>query len=194
MGLTKRQQQKEDTRKRIVQAAYRVYGDRGFMATTSDIAKDIGVSHGTIFVHFATREELLICVLEDFGSRICGRLHELVRVGDGVCGVLGAHLSAIEEFEEFYVRLVSENRLLPGEARNTFVAIQSTIAFHLMEVIGKERVGNSIRELSDHFIFNTWLGLIHYYLQNSDIFAPDTSVIGRYRDELLTNFLELIKK
>lgn len=194
MKSTKRQQQKEETKKRIIEAAYTVYADKGFSATTSDIAKEINVSHGTIFAHFSTRDDLLIYLLADFGSIVCSRLHELTRESKSIADVLKAHLNAISEYEAFYQRLIAENRLLPSEVRHTFVGIQSTIAFHFNQVIEVEKEGNQVKALPTYFLFNTWVGLIHYYLQNDDIFAPDSSVINRYGDEWIDHFLVLIKK
>ena len=193
MSLNKRQIQKEETKKQIIRAAYRVYAEKGFSATTSDIAKAINVSHGTIFVHFSTRDDLLIQLLDDFDSTIISRLHELTVSSEHISDILNAHLCAIEEHEAFYTRLINEGRLLPAEARNTFIAIQSTIAFHMIKMIEKERpaIKNGI---PDYFIFNSWIGLIHYYLQNNDMFAPDSSVIKRYKNELTENFLKLIKR
>lgn len=194
MSLSKRQQQKEATKKRIVSAAYNIFTENGFSAATSDIAKAINVSHGTIFVHFPTRDDLLIYILDDFGSKVGTRLHELTEKSESISAVLRAHLNAIREYEGFYARLISENRLLPTEVRNTFIAIQSVIAFHLNKVAEIEIANNYVKKLPTHIIFNTWIGLIHYYLQNNDIFAPNSSVVDRYGNELIDNFLELIKK
>ena len=192
MTLNKRQLQKEQTRKQIINAAYQIYAEQGFTATTSDIARSIHVSHGTIFVHFPTRDDLLIQLLEDFDSRIVTRMHELTETSEQIPDVLYAHLNAIEEYEGFYTRLINESRLLPAEVRNNFIAIQSTIAFHMSKVIRKDPVLSKC-DLPSYFIFNTWVGLVHYYLQNNDMFAPESSVIGRYKDELIANFLKLIK-
>ena len=193
MTLNKRQLQKEQTKNQIIKAAYNVYAEKGFSATTSDIAKASKVSHGTVFVHFPTRDDLLICLLEDFDSEITTRMHELTEKSQHFSDILEAHLSALEEHEAFYTRLINENRLLPPDVRNTFIAIQSTIAFHMNKVMEKECEVMK-HDIPNHFIFNTWVGLIHYYLQNNDLFAPDSSVIKRYRNELINNFLKLIKQ
>ncbi len=192
MGLSKRQQQKEDTKARIVEAAYTLYAAQGFMVPTDAIAKAAGVSHGTIFLHFPTRDALFCYVLEDFGVEIGRRLHELAKEGEGVEGVLRAHLSGLEEHERFYERLITERQLLPIEGRDTFIHIQSVIAFHLHEAVEKEKEKGLVKDLPVNLIFNTWVGLIHYYLQNHDLFAPDAPVIGRYKEELLDVFLKLL--
>jgi AcrR family transcriptional regulator len=191
---TKRQQQKEDTKKRIVQVAYQVYAKRGFTATTNDIARETGVSHGTIFAHFQTKDDLIIYLLEDFGERTNARLHDLTEESNSMKDVLNAHLNAILEEEDFYIRVISETYLLPEAVRSVFIGVQSTIAFHLVKMIQKEKHMHALKDLPDHFIFNLWTGLLHYYLQNKVLFAPDSSVIERYREDFVTNFLEVMKE
>ncbi len=193
MNQNKRQLQKEQTKKQIINAAYQIYAEKGFSAATSDIAKAGKVSHGTIFVHFPTRDDLLVYLMEDFNTIITARLHELTEESHSIAEILTAHLCAIEENEAFYTRLVTENQLLPAEVRISFIAIQSAIAFHLAQVMDMERAALK-SGIPDSFIFNSWVGLIHYYLQNHDLFAPDSSVIKRCKSELVENFLKLIKQ
>lgn len=62
-----RREQKEQTRRRILEAALDCFLERGFYGTkTSQISKRAGVSEGLLFYHFPTKENLL---------------EELIRVG-----------------------------------------------------------------------------------------------------------------
>ena len=192
MCMSKRQQQKEETKNRIVEVAYKIYSQNGFSATTADIAKVAKVSHGTIFAHFNTLNELLIYLINDFGDKLGRRLHELAENSHNIKEVLEAHLNVIEEYEDFYKRFISETSLLPIEVRNIFVVIQSTLSFHFNKVLEKEILKEKIKNIPTSMIFNTWVGLLHYYLQNSDLFSPNESVIKRYRDDLIDSFLKLI--
>jgi hypothetical protein len=45
-----------------------------------------------------------------------------------------------------------------------------------------------------HLLFNTWIGLIHHYLMNRELFAPGASVVERHGRELLDHFMYLISK
>lgn len=193
MEITKRQQQKKDTKKKIIESAYHIYAKHGFMAKTSDIARTAGVSHGTIFAHFSTKDDLLIYLLENFGERTSDRLHELTEKSKGMKDVLNAHLTAILEEEDFYIRVISEMHLLPETVRSVFIGVQSTIAFHMGKMIEKEKQAHAIKDLPNYFIFNLWIGLLHYYLQNKMMFAPDSAVIPRYRQDFVSYFLEILK-
>jgi len=190
---TQRQIQKEQTRKMILQIAMKQYAQNGIMATrTVDIAKAAEVSHGTVFSHFATQEDLLNTVIEEFGMTVSQRLHELASANMDLKSVLESHLAGLMEFEDFYTRLVIEGRLLPPSARNTLAIIQSSISFHMSQAAELAMDKGTIERYSIHMLFNTWIGLLHYYLGNSDLFAPGESVLRRYGQEILDHYMKLI--
>ena len=190
---TQRQIQKEQTRERLIEAAIAEYARRGITAaTTADIAAAAGVSHGTVFAHFGTQEVLLDTVIEVFGLRISRRLHELAASSTGLRDVLSSHLQGLAEYEQFYTRLVTEGRLLPESARHTLTAIQSTISFHIGQAAADEMQAGRMGNYPVHLLFNTWVGLIHHYICNSDLFVKDGSVLERYGTELLDHYMGLV--
>jgi len=190
---TQRQVQKDQTRKHLIETAFEQFAQKGLTTTrTADIAKAAKVSHGTVFAHFSTQEALLNAVIEEFGARVSLRLHELAVRNNSLQDVLAAHLKGLAEFEAFYTRLVIEGRLLPESARNAFIIIQSAISFHISKAAEREMQAGTIDPYPIHLIFNTWVGLIHYYLANNDLFAPEGSVLERYGQELLDHYMRLI--
>lgn len=192
---TKRQKQKLLTRNLLIEIAIKQFGENGITTTkTADIAKLAKVSHGTVFAHFSTQEELLISVIEEFGRRITKRLHELVDTNSSLYEILESHLEGLIEFEPFYTRLTIERRLLPESVRNTYIIIQSTISFHISIVADKEIEQGTIRKMPIHLIFNTWIGLVHYYITNGDLFSPNGSVLKEHSQELLKHYMNLITK
>ncbi len=63
-ALTLPQQRKEETRVRILEAAYRVFGRRGYeAATVEEITAECGIAKGALYSHFASKEELFRTVL-----------------------------------------------------------------------------------------------------------------------------------
>ena len=193
MRVSTRQTQKINTRKKIIEAAYRIFSERGFSVPTSIIAKEAGVSHGSIFVHFPTLNDLLICLLSEFGDNMGESLHTLAKKCDSVEDLLKEHLNVLQEYEAFYSRLVLEKDRLPDEAKSTFAIIQSTVAFHFSSVIDGEIEKGTVKKLPIHMLFNTWLGLVHYYLLNREFLShSNESVLRRYREEILSTYLNLI--
>ena len=193
--MNKRQEQKEKTRNYIIDVALNQFAKDGLTTTrTSDIANAANLSHGSIFAHFPTREGLLDEVIEEFGTRVTNRLHELVEENCGMRELLWAHLRGIEEYEAFYTRLISEASLLHESARNTLIGIQSAISFHMIQVAEREMESSKIIKMPLNLMFNTWVGLINYYLMNRDLFAPGESVISRYGQQLVDHYMNLISR
>lgn len=195
MSESQRQKQKIKTRKHLIEIAMKQFAKDGLMATrTSDIAASAQVSHGTLFVHFATREILLDEVIEEFGIRIASRLHELADGKTGLKEALEAHLEGIQEYEDFYTKLISEAPMLHegAQAYNTLIMIQSAISFHLNQIAQREMEASVILKMPFSLMFNTWLGLLHHYLINRGLFAPEGSVISRYGQQLVEHYIKLI--
>lgn len=193
--MTRRQIQKQRTRELIIEKAFSVFAGKGFSAArASDIAEAAGVSHGTVFLHFPSMDDLTVAVIERFGECVSLRLHELAREGSGLRGVLEAHIKGLCEYEAFYTRLVTERTLLPGSAKTAFLVIQSSISLHLAQAAQREMSEGLVKDVPMHLLFNTWAGLVHYYLENGDLFAPGASVLGRCGGELISHFMRLVEK
>jgi AcrR family transcriptional regulator len=190
-----REAQKRETRRRILDAAIHVFAREGILAsTTAAVAKEAGVAQGSVFVHFGSQEGLVVAVIQDFGEAVSFRLHELAEAGAGTRQILEAHMKGIREREDFYSRLVVEAPLLPVEARQNLVLIQSAISFHLSSAVEADTETGKISAMPLALLFNTWVGLVHYYLANKELFAPGASVIDRRGSELLDHFMSLITK
>jgi AcrR family transcriptional regulator len=91
---SKREQLKEERRRQILDAALEVFTQKGFnAATVSDVAARAGVSQGTIYWYFESKEELLIQGLlsffDDFGQ---GMVQTLAQ-----CPTAAARLRALEQ-------------------------------------------------------------------------------------------------
>ena len=192
--IGKRQRQKEQTREKIIAAAIKIYTEQGFAAPTTAIANEAQVSHGSIFVHFPTVESLMVCLLDAFSEDIGTELHTLSESGGDIEKLLAMHIDVLIKHENFYKRLTKEAVYLPGEAKNTFIAIQSTVSIHFLQALEGEMNEGKIKPVPFPMLFNTWLGLIHYYLLNGEWFAPGESVLTRYKDALIKCFLALIKQ
>ena len=196
MKKTARQAQKEQTREFLLQTAYQCFSLRGILNTRmSDIAEAAGVSHGTVFLHFQTQEELVEKVVESTCGKIALRTHELSEGCGSMREILAAHLSGIREYEPFYTRLVIENRFLPEPARDAWASIQSAVSFHFSRVAERELRAGKIRgDVPSALLFNMWIGLIHYYLSNGDRFAPEGNTVERYGNIWIDTYLKMIQK
>lgn len=193
MEVTVRQQQKAATRERVVESALALFARQGIAETkTADIAKAIGMSHGVIFLHFATRDDLVIAVIDEFGRRLQAEFRRATEGGLSLRAVLEAHLRVLEEFEPFYARLVIEAPVLPAKVRSTLLMLQAAVSNRLRIAVELESTKGKMRPMPRHLLFNTWIGLVHHYLVNRDLFTDGPSVIATKKDELVNHFLALV--
>lgn len=61
-----RSQQKEESRRRLLEAAASCFSEKGFAAcSVGEIAKRAGLSHGSVYVHFSDKQALILTLVEN---------------------------------------------------------------------------------------------------------------------------------
>lgn len=190
-----RTRQREATRRRLIEAGLRVVAAHGFAgATTAAIARATGKAHGTVFVHFPTRDALVTELVEEVGRTMSQRLADVPTDAPGVSEVLDAHLAALAEHEELYAALLRESTALPLVARARVFALQSGIAWRLREAHARDVARGAARAIDPVVLGNTWVALTNHYLMNRDLFTPGASVIAARGAELKAALLEVIRR
>jgi len=194
MQAATRQEQKAATRDRLVNAAMALFARKGIVqTTTADIARSIRMSHGVVFLHFPKRDDLVIAVIDEFGRRLAVEFRQALEQDLGLRAVLQAHLRVLAEFEPFYARLVIEAPLLPPKVRSTLLMLHAAVSQRLFLALERERKAGRARRLERPRLFNTWIGLVHHYLVNRDLFATGDSVISEHGDALVQHLMTLVK-
>jgi AcrR family transcriptional regulator len=193
--IGRRAAQKAETRRRMLESALQLCGDQGFLhARTLDLAKAAGVAHGSVFVHFPTREALLAEVATEFGRRVTDRLHAVETTKGGLRRALAAHLECIAADEALYRHLVLEAPLMPDVLRSGWLCIQSAVSHHIAGAAEREMKVGALKRVPIHLLFNGWIGLVHHYVIQRDVFAPGTSVLERHGPALVAYYVGLLKK
>lgn len=190
-----RKDQKDLTRKKLIDAAINTFARQGITATTTaDVAKAAGVSHGTVFLHFPCRDDLVFAAISRFGRHLCAafKAHTQNNVKN-LRGVLKAHLQVLEEFEDFYSRLVREAHLLSPRIKSYFFIIHASVSHRMFINAEYEMNEGKIRKIKRPLLFNTWIALVHYYITHKDVFSPKKSVIQEKASELIDHFMCLVK-
>ena len=189
-----REEQKLVTRQRVLGAAAALFAEQGLARTrTADIARRAGLSHGGMFVHFKTRDDLLTEVVSETGRKITDRLHASVHHDASLTEILRAHLAALSECESAYSAFLRESRLLPEETLRTRTGVLSAVSHYLNESAEREMLAGRIKRIPKHMLFNTWIGLVHHYLMNRELFSPRGSVLEKRGEELVTHFMSLVE-
>lgn len=116
---TRRQIQKEDTRRIILNTAYTLFAERGYTETTMRaLADHAGVGLGTIFKHFQDKPSLLVAAFqEDLGRIIHEAFQALPKSGikDQLLHITQNIYAFYASNSEFSRTLIKETLFLKGE-------------------------------------------------------------------------------
>lgn len=67
----------------ILQTARRMFAGKGFYDTNlNDVAQEVGIARGTIYLHFPTKEDLLLAIINQAEEQLLTRLNEAIEPGD----------------------------------------------------------------------------------------------------------------
>lgn len=73
----KHQQKTEATRRKLLQAALRIFSRDGFeRARLEDIAAEAGHTRGAFYANFATKEDLFLALLEQQAAKRCAKIYK----------------------------------------------------------------------------------------------------------------------
>ena len=189
-----RKVQRERTRAGLIDQAESLFALNGIAnTTTADIAKALRVSHGTVFVHFQSREELVQAVVNEFGERLAEALSQSFTMDLKLKGLLKAHLSVLADFEDFYMRLISESQNLPPHIRSIVYAMNASLSYRLYRAAKIEMGRGQSKKMNQVHFFNTWMGLVHYYIMNRDLLSEKVPILNEIAEDLIRHFIFLIK-
>ncbi len=108
-------EQKTDKRARILEAAVRVFAERGFFnATVAEIARAAGVADGTIYLYFKSKDDLLLQLFEEKMAELLSSaeaaLAEETTAPARLSRFIEHHLAAVEKNPELAAVLIVELR------------------------------------------------------------------------------------
>ncbi len=93
-----REEKKAQTRERLIEAAARVFAEKGFAATSLDeVADAAGLTKGAVYSNFENKEDLVVAVLKAHQDRVSG-------ISD-----IATELPTLEEQQALAARLFSES-------------------------------------------------------------------------------------
>lgn len=187
-----RQEQKEKTRIGLIQTATRLFSKKGIANTaTADVAKAQKVSHGTVFVHFPTREDLILAVIDEFGTKLSEEFGNCSKESD-LDKLIKFHLEVLAEYEDFYHHLVSELTNLPPKVKSMVFMLNAAISWKLYQSAKPLMEKGKIKQMSRALLFNSWIALVNYYVQNRELLSDELPILKVKKKELTEHFLNLI--
>lgn len=140
-------QQKRSIEKKgkIIEAAYRIFSKNGYFGTnTAEIAKEAGLSTGSVYAYFTDKKDILLACLNQFGDRltedICREVGGLSATGD-IFAIVKKVLQILGEFHkqsELYHNEVMSLQYRDQDVKNYFVNIQKTMMDAVTQAIEEQ--------------------------------------------------------
>jgi AcrR family transcriptional regulator len=135
-GRTRR---RDETRRKIFEAAVGLIAERGFTATTVDeIAERAGVAKGTVFYNFASKSALYEELLR-YGVGLLAQESRAAVEGlppkDAIAALVGAQLSYIQRYQAFAQLLLAEMWRTNREWQQTILLVREEAISVIAEVL-----------------------------------------------------------
>ena len=120
--ISRQQQKSRETKEKIFQAAKRILGKKGYEELSiKNICEEAGVSNGSFYHHFKTKDDLLSYYIED-QPKIEPDLLELPADVEGVKrGIIQVYMNYVEYCRELGVEFMSEYYDTKNQALNAAI-------------------------------------------------------------------------
>src|SRR5215831_1793546 len=122
LPVTRRNASQRRRAPRIIEAAARVFAERGFHgATTQDIANVLGIKQASLYYYFTSKEAALelVCLkgVEGFFGAAKAIAARPESAGKRLSSLINSHLSPLVDRSDFVKVFLNERQYLPRESR-----------------------------------------------------------------------------
>jgi len=134
----------DEKRQIILQAAIKVFSERGFeKATVDEIAERAGIAKGTVYYHFASKKQLFLALIEDGVDRMdqvlraettgCNTLKEVLT------RVIAVEIDFVKEYKDYSKVFLSEVWGLENYWQKEAEHVRARLIGFLKEALAKGR-------------------------------------------------------
>ena len=89
-------QQKEDTRRKILESAAAVFASKGFHGSVvDDIVRASGTSKGAVYFYFESKEQIFFSLVQDYVTTLAQQMHLAMHRGRGLVGQVEATVATL---------------------------------------------------------------------------------------------------
>lgn len=191
--MNKRQLQKQQTRNKIIEKARELFTQQGFLnTTTSQIATASGIAHGTLFLHFPTRDDLILEIMDRVLETVQDALQPIIAQSGSLEELLQRYLELIEQNEALFATKAREMPFYSPELRRKMLFRDAIIRGHFHTLFQQGIDEGRYRPLNIQMALSYFFGSLHYHLSLRQLFAGKNSVIAKFKQPLIDTFIAMI--
>ena len=155
-----------DNRSRILEAALKTFGERGFYGTTmEDVAAEAGITKGTIYWYFKNKEELFSGIIDRYSPlpTIVKFITEVTHLDDEevLTQVATIFYEALEDRVDYFRVLFFEVQMFPQQAELVFTRYVSKLlgsfSYYLQQKMAKGEFNKREPFLTTQAFFGTFI-------------------------------------
>ncbi len=163
---SRRDERKARTRAGILASARECFSREGPVAvSTQRVSMAAGISHGTFFLHFPRRDDLVMAVVADFSAALRSRL---APPAPSLADEFEAQLHLLAEDELLHACLVREEFALPAAGREELMSLEGVLGARIAAAYGADHAQGKLRSLPPRLLAATWNSLIMGLLRRSE--------------------------
>lgn len=181
----------------VLEAAVALFSQKGYHGTTvRDIALTSGMLSGSLYAHFAGKEELLFAIVEQAAMQFLTALEPIVE-GPGTAAeklraALAAHLRVVAQSRDAATIFLHEWRALSPERREPVLAWRKRYEELLGAIIGEGVKSGEFRRIEEPFARLLVLSAANWAYQ---WYSPDgplgpEAVADRFADLILQGLIQ----
>ena len=152
----------------------RLFAEKGYAATTTrELSSALGVTNGTFYHYFSTKEELLLQICDEsltrIGEAVSAAVAEAPSAGEKVTALIRAHVETMLGDQNLHKTMLTELRSLTGDHLAAVTARRDSYDRLVRETLAAAQAEGSLRRDIDP----RTLGLLLLNLLNWTIFWFD---------------------
>lgn len=144
-----RKQQAEATRRKLADMALRLFASRGYdQVVVDDICREAGVSKGTFYVHFASKDQVLVEEFLALDRSYLDTLPEIEGIDSGIGRLLAFgrySLRHIAGLGKDYIKVAYSSQMAPGRGPSPLVSQERASHQIALRLVREAQEGGELR-------------------------------------------------
>lgn len=192
--MNKKDIAKNNTRKLLLRTARNEFLKKGFINTsTESITRKAKIAHGTLFLHFSNKENLILEVYDIELKKVTNNLYFQLKDAEGLEAMLNNYFDYMQKNERFFAIIAKETPFYPDKLRRKIFFREGALRGYFYSALEKGIADGIYKKIDITMAINFLFGTINYFLALNEAFG-NKSVIAEKRNLITLNFLEMLKK